>query len=200
MREPHNITLVAELQPDYMGFIFYAPSPRFVHTLAIESVQHLPETVEKVGVFVNETLEKVVRIAAMYTLRTIQLHGNETPTYCATLQDHGFTVLKAFAIATEEDIHSISLYKNFIDMAVLDTKGKNLGGNGIVFDWNLLESYTVELPFLLSGGISLANIATLLAIKHPNLCGIDVNSKFEIEAGMKDIPALKELFSKVKAT
>ncbi len=197
MREPQNIEKIAKLQPDYLGLIFYEKSPRFVCDLPVEVLQKLPKNIEKVGVFVNETTEKILQIAKHYELKTLQLHGAESSEFCRHLQKQGFTIFKAFNIGTRNDILAIHAYQNSINLAVLDAKGTHLGGNGTSFDWALLDDYSFEIPFLLSGGISLDNIAEVLALKHPKLCGIDVNSKFEIAAGIKNVEMLRILKSKL---
>jgi phosphoribosylanthranilate isomerase len=195
MKNPQNIEAVLQLKPNYLGFIFYDQSPRFVANLPETLLQNIPNTVEKVAVFVNETLANIFPITQKYRLKTIQLHGQESPLFCKNLQAEGFKVWKAFNIAEIKDIEHIANYAEVIDLAVLDAKGKSLGGNGTVFDWNLLENYTYKVPFLLSGGISMDNIAKVLQLKHEQLVGIDVNSKFELEAGIKDVFALQSLFA-----
>lgn len=197
MREPQNIEEIAKLQPDYLGLIFYEKSPRFVRDLAIEVLQKLPKSIEKVGVFVNETIENILQIAKHYEIKTLQLHGAESPEFCSHLQKQGFTIFKAFNIGTKNDILAINDYQYAINLAILDAKGTHLGGNGTSFDWTLLDNYSFEIPFLLSGGISLDNIAEVLALKHPKLYGIDVNSKFEIVAGIKNVEMLRVLKSKL---
>ncbi len=194
MREPQNCIEVAALSPNYMGFIFYEKSPRFVADLSPDIIHKLAKSIEKVAVFVNETENKILEIAKKYNITTLQLHGNESPEFCQLLRKQGFTIFKAFNISNVEDINKISLYENYIDFALLDAKGQQLGGNGTTFDWNLLDNYNFSIPFFLSGGISAENIAMVLAIKHPKLYGIDVNSKFELTPALKNIEQLKTLF------
>jgi phosphoribosylanthranilate isomerase len=193
MCEPQNIKDIANLCPNYLGLIFYEKSPRFVDNLPAEILQELPINIEKVGVFVNETEEKILQITNQYAIETLQLHGTESPEFCKQLRQQGFTIFKAFNIGKQEDIEAIDLYKNCIDLAVLDAKGKQLGGNGTSFDWALLDNYIYDIPFLLSGGISLDNISAVLALKHPKLYPIDINSKFEISAGFKDVAMVEKL-------
>jgi phosphoribosylanthranilate isomerase len=189
-----NLSEVSLLQPDYLGFIFYPLSPRYAGNLPPTVLQNLPQDIEKVGVFVNESIATMQQTATHYHIRTLQLHGHESPATCQALQAQNYQVIKAFHIENQEDISKIAAYVPFINYALLDTKGKHLGGNGITFDWGLLQNYTFDLPFFLSGGISLANITQIYALKHPQLIGIDVNSQFELTAGLKDIEQLKKLF------
>jgi phosphoribosylanthranilate isomerase len=193
LKYPPNIAAVAALVPDYLGFIFYPKSLRFVDNLQPITLEKLPQNIEKVGVFVDETADNILQIANQFGFRNLQLHGTESPAFCAKLKEKGYNIFKAFHIENQADIQKLASYQTSIDFALLDTKGKQLGGNGISFDWNLLQFYDFETPFLLSGGISLENIAEVLQIKHPKLYGIDVNSKFELEAGLKNIEKLTAL-------
>jgi phosphoribosylanthranilate isomerase len=193
MREPKNIDLVSHLLPNYLGFIFYEKSKRFVADISPKILQEIPNNIEKVAVFVNETEDVIENIAHKYHFKTLQLHGNESPDFCKSLQQKGYTILKAFNVAEVEDIAQIAAYQKSIDFALLDAKGKEAGGNGVTFDWKLLENYAYEIPFFLSGGISLDNMAELKTLQHPKLYAIDVNSKFEISAGLKDVELLKKL-------
>lgn len=197
MREPENIHLVANLFPDYLGFIFYEKSKRFVADILPKTLQEIPKNIEKVAVFVNEKAEVIEAIAHKYHFKILQLHGNESPSFCKTLQEKGYTIIKAFNIADVEDIAQIATYHNSIDFALLDAKGKEAGGNGVTFDWQLLEKYDYEIPFFLSGGISLENITAIKALNHSKLYAIDVNSKFEISAGLKNVELLQELTQKI---
>lgn len=198
MREPENIHLVSHLFPEYLGFIFYKNSKRFVDNISTIILQQIPKKIEKVAVFVNEEMEVVEAIAQKYHFKTLQLHGNESPTFCKALQQKGYTIIKAFNIADLQDITQIAAYNTSIDFALLDAKGKEAGGNGVTFDWKLLDNYHYEMPFFLSGGISLDNIAAIKALNHPKLHTIDVNSKFEISAGLKNVELLQQLKQKMQ--
>lgn len=198
MKQIPNIRAVAELLPDYLGFIFYPSSPRFVGELPPTALAALPATIEKVGVFVNETIAQMQQIVMNYQFRTLQLHGDESPATCQYLRQQGYQVIKAFHIDSAESIQQIANYQNAIDFALLDTKGKNLGGNGIAFDWKLLEIYTFDLPFFLSGGIGLAHIKQIKELNHPKLVAIDINSQFELSAGLKDVEKLSMLLKSIR--
>jgi phosphoribosylanthranilate isomerase len=134
-----------------------------------------------------------------YDLQYVQLHGNEMPDICRSIRQKGVSVIKAFSIDEQFNFAMLNNYKSFCDLFLFDTKGENPGGNGAAFDWKLLRKYDNEKPFLLSGGIDLDNIDEIITLsKTLPIYGIDVNSKFETEPGMKDIAKLEELFSLIR--
>ena len=200
MRDAENIREVEALGIDLMGFIFWPKSSRYVS----ERPTYLPTQCKRVGVFVDEDIETVTRIADEYALDFVQLHGHETPSYCAQL--NGKHLIKAFNIATAADFEATKPYEGIVDHFLFDTKGKSVGGNGEKFDWNVLKDYVGETPFLLSGGIgpddaelltsfsdqgqSVA-LRTLLSLTSKNCIGIDLNSKFEDAPALKNIQKLK---------
>ena len=185
MRDAENIREVEALGIDLMGFIFWPKSSRYVS----ERPTYLPTQCKRVGVFVDEDIETVTRIADEYALDFVQLHGHETPSYCAQL--NGKHLIKAFNIATAADFEATKPYEGIVDHFLFDTKGKSVGGNGEKFDWNVLKDYVGETPFLLSGGIGPDDAERLKAFHHPKCIGIDLNSRFEIEPGIKDIIKLE---------
>ncbi len=185
-----NIIQVAALQPDYMGFIFYSQSKRFVgEDFQLPGIS--PE-IKKVGVFVNATIEYINEKISKYKLDIIQLHGDETPDFCEELKPL-VKVMKAFGIEENFDFKVLELYKNSCDYFLFDTKTKEYGGSGKQFDWNILKNYNNVLPYFLSGGLDLENINNLLTTSNIKLFAIDVNSKFEIEPGIKNIELLKKI-------
>ena len=147
MRDAENIREVEAMGIDLMGFIFWPKSSRYVS----ERPAYLPTKCKRVGVFVDEDIEKVRHIADDYALDYIQLHGHESPEYCVLLKGH--KLIKAFNIATKEDLEATKPYEGLVDYFLFDTKGKSVGGNGEKFDWTVLEAYQGNTPFLLSGGI-----------------------------------------------
>ena len=153
MRDAENISELIKLKPDYMGFIFYEKSKRFVSNFPeIE----IPSEIKKVGVFVNETIDEVIEIAEEYELGAIQLHGNESPEYCEELKVlmiRDVEIFKAFSVDDSFDFSITEAYQKMCDYLLFDTKGKEYGGNGVKFNWQVLDSYKGETPFLLSGGI-----------------------------------------------
>ena len=191
MREARNIREVEALGIDLMGFIFWPKSSRYVSIRP----NYLPQKVKRVGVFVNEDIEQVKRIAETYVLDYIQLHGSESPEYAQQLRD--WKVIKAFNIATTADLGITNLYKGIADCFLFDTKGKSVGGNGEKFDWSVLEDYTGDTPFLLSGGIGPDDAERVRAFHHPKCIGIDLNSRFETTPAIKDIAALQRFLSQL---
>jgi phosphoribosylanthranilate isomerase len=185
MKHAENIRNVAALVPDYMGFIFYHPSPRFVDSLTALPVVN-PKT-ERVFVFVNETLEKVMNISRLAGVTHVQLHGQESPSMCAALQDQGFTVIKALSIHSDFDFSALKHYNRNVSYFLFDTKGKHPGGNAVRFDWKILERYHQKIPFFLSGGLSEENLDEIELLREMNLYALDVNSGVEISPGVKDI-------------
>jgi phosphoribosylanthranilate isomerase len=197
MRDAENIKAVAALSPDYMGFIFYKDSPRFVDELPMDVLGGLSVTINKVAVFVNEDIETIREIIDKYNFDFVQLHGNESPAFCKRLKDDAI-VIKAFGIDKNFDFKQLEKYKNKADLFLFDTKTSAHGGSGLTFDWNILDKYEMEIPFFLSGGLSPDNIEEVKSITHPAFYGVDLNSKFEISPGLKDIEKLEKAFGTIK--
>lgn len=195
MRLASNIKDLGALDIDFMGFIFYNKSSRNVEELP---VIHIPERIQRVGVFVNASIEKIEQKAAKFHLDYIQLHGDESPEFCEELQQKGYTLFKAFAVDDNFDFKILEAYENGCAYFLLDAKGSSYGGNGIQFDWKILDQYTSQKPFFLSGGIDLKSIQSVLNLELPQLYGIDVNSKFELSPALKDISKIKKLVKKIK--
>lgn len=190
MKHAANIAAVADLQPDYMGFICYEKSPRFISEISSELIKYVPPTIKTTGVFVNEKLEVVEAAIVKYKFKAIQLHGNEPPEYCASLRSYGVEVIKAFGIHDDFDFTTLVPYSNVVDYFLFDTQTVAHGGSGKVFDWNLIERYQLQKPYFLSGGIELGHAEKFKDMEDHRLYGVDLNSKFEIEPGMKDIEKL----------
>ena len=200
MKYQDNIIEVAEMQPNYMGFIFYDKSPRnFKGT-----IPDLPKSIKKVGVFVNASLAEVIDKVNTYNLQAIQLHGEESPKFCSALRRYPdfisktpIDIIKVFSIKNEFDFSILKSYESVCDYFLFDTKGKNHGGNGYTFNWSVLNNYTSSKPYFLSGGIGLEEMEKLKSFMKSDASKyckvIDVNSKFEIEPGLKDIEKLKKL-------
>ncbi|MCL7988905.1 phosphoribosylanthranilate isomerase [Sphingobacterium sp. lm-10] len=185
MKESTNIASLLQLPVDYIGLIFYEKSLRFAGNVDPQIfAQH---TIRKVGVFVNQPIEDVLERQLDFQLDVIQLHGQEPPSYCAALKDKGFTVWKAFGVNTEFDFTKLDEYGDVVDCFLFDTQTPAHGGSGNTFDWGLLNHYTGQLPYLLSGGIGLHNLEAALEQKDTRLIGLDLNSKLEIAPGIKDI-------------
>lgn len=201
MRDAENIKALAALNPDFMGFIFYDKSPRFVgDMLSIELLQQLPKSIKKVGVFVNATESFIMQSVRKYGLDYVQLHGKEMPDFCKNLRLKGINIIKAFSVDENFMFSMLNNYKPHVDFFLFDTKTKTgeEGGTGIKFDWNILKKYDNEKPFLLAGGIDLDNINDLEQLSGMNIYAIDVNSKFELAPAMKDINKIRQLATIIK--
>lgn len=195
MRDARNIRSIEALGVDLIGMIFFSGSPRFVDTIP----SYMPQKEKRVGVFVNADVDEMLQTADRYQLSTIQLHGDEPKETCNKLRTEGYHLIKAFQIAEPEDLKKTSEYDGLCDYYLFDTKSPSYGGTGKKFDWNVLQHYSGNTPFLLSGGISLACIDSLLAFDHPQCAGFDLNSQFEIKPGLKDTALIKQ-FIKIIVT
>lgn len=199
LNERENIQAVAGLQPHYIGLICYDKSPRFINNLQTEAVANLPKNIIKTGVFVNESAETIQQLIDKYQLGAIQLHGSETPEFCTQFKDK-VEVIKAFGVDENFDFNQLDAYANVVDLFLFDTKTAAHGGSGKAFNWDILKNYTGNVPFMLSGGISPENIAEAAAVSHPQFYGLDLNSRFEIQPGIKNIEALQKAFNTIKET
>ena len=215
MKYIENIQQVAELQPDYLGFIFYEKSKRNFDGI----IPELPKSIKKVGVFVNETIDEVLSKIRKHDLQTVQLHGDETVTYINELKCHfeqseksyqknlkhplesargnnSLEIIKVFGIKDEFNFDILKPYEDVVDYFLFDTKGKERGGNGVTFNWKVLQKYTSKKPYFLSGGIGLENTNNVLSFlrkQQSNYCyALDINSKFESKPGVKKIEELQE--------
>ncbi len=216
MKYKDNIQAVANLQPDYLGFIFYDQSARHFNT----TIPELPKTIKKVGVFVNAKVDFIVDMISKHNLHAVQLHGNESPEYCDKLRkvchaelvsesqlkpkNDVIEIIKVFSIKDEFNFKQLEAYEDVIDYFLFDTKGKLPGGNGFTFNWNVLKDYPSTKPYFLSGGIGINEVESVLAfLQKPEsqYCyAIDVNSKFEIEPGLKNIAALEKFKTQVTSS
>jgi len=195
LKYPENIQAVSDLKPDFMGFIFYPKSPRYAEPLDNAVLNSLPATIKKIGVFVNEDLENILTIAYKYKLDGLQLHGAELVDMCRELKKLGYLVIKAFPIAETYNFKVTKSYEGVCDYFLFDTKTEAYGGSGLKFNWKMLNEYTGDTPFLLSGGIALDDAEAIQKIEHPKFAGIDLNSKFEVKPGLKNISLLKDFIS-----
>lgn len=194
MTNGENIRQTEQLGVDFIGFIFYPRSPRFL----FEMPTYLPVRSRRIGVFVNESKDNILMYADRFGLDYIQLHGNESPEYCHNLQAAGMKLIKAFSIATPRDLSSVSAYEGLCQYYLFDTKTSQYGGSGNQFDWTLLNRYTGNTPFLLSGGINQYSAAAIRNFHHPRLAGVDINSRFESSPGLKDIGRIQTFISELR--
>ena len=188
MKYPENILEVGSLLPDYMGFIFWEKSARYFDGI----IPELPKSIKKVGVFVNAPLNEILEKIKTHNLQAVQLHGDESVEFCESLKKNTpklIDVIKVFPILDTFDFGILNSYEKVCDFFLFDTKGKLPGGNGTTFDWKVLEQYPSTKPFFLSGGIGIEELDSINEILKTNLpiYAIDVNSKFEIEPGLKNI-------------
>ncbi|MGY8915621.1 MAG: phosphoribosylanthranilate isomerase [Flavobacteriales bacterium] len=198
MKYAENMEAVAHLGPDYLGFIFWEPSKRFF----TGNLGTLPSSIKRVGVFVDASMDDIIQKVLDFELQAVQLHGNETPKFCKDLKENHtihqlgtLEIVKVFSIIDEFDFSVLAEYEPVCDYYLFDTKGKLPGGNGYTFSWEVLKNYPSTKPFFLSGGIGLEELdklATFLQRPESQYChAIDVNSKFEVEPGRKQIEKLK---------
>ncbi|MDC8004422.1 phosphoribosylanthranilate isomerase [Aureisphaera galaxeae] len=191
----HNTAAVDELRPDYLGFIFYEKSPRNFDRESISDTR----TSKRVGVFVDASIEFIIEKTKQFGFDVIQLHGEESDRYCWVLKDQlaseAVELWKVFSIKDTFDFKILQSYESVVDKYLFDTKGKEKGGNGYTFDWSVLKDYPSKKPFVLSGGIGLEEMDKVRALLQTDLpiYAIDVNSRFEVKPGLKDISALKKL-------
>ena len=195
MKYPENILEVGALLPDYMGFIFWDNSARYFNG----AIPELIKTVKKVGVFVNQSQEEILEKVRTYNLQAVQLHGNESVDFLSELKKqlpNKTEIIKVFSADENFDFEVIKPFEAVTDYFLFDTKGKLPGGNGTTFDWTILKKYNSDKPFFLSGGIGINELKAIEEISKTNLpiYAVDINSKFEIEPGLKN----KNLFSNFK--
>lgn len=197
LRDPENIKAVAALAPDYVGLICYGLSPRYVKDMPADVLNNLSAGISKTAVFVDETKETIDRLIDTYGFTTIQLHGKESPEFAGSFRNQ-VTVFKAFGLDNDFDFGQLDNYVTKVDYFLFDTKTDSHGGSGKTFNWNVLDKYNLDVPFFLSGGLSINNLEEVTKITHPQFYGVDLNSRFETAPGMKDIEKLKKAFDMIK--
>lgn len=195
MKYPENILEVGALLPDYMGFIFWEKSARYFNG----EIPELIGTIKKVGVFVNQSQEEILEKVTKYNLQAVQLHGNESVEFLSELRTKlkkNIEIIKVFSADNDFDFEIIKPFESVCDYFMFDTKGRLPGGNGTTFEWTILKKYNSDKPFFLSGGIGISELKAIEEISKTNLpiYAVDINSKFEIEPGLKN----KNLFSNFK--
>lgn len=199
MKHPENIREVAELVPDYMGFIFYEKTPRFFDA----EIPEIPKSIKKTGVFVDADAAFILEKIKEHNLNAVQLHGKESAEFCEKLKEsineNGIEIIKVFSVKDDFVFDKLKKYEGLVDFFLFDTKGKNKGGNGVSFNWEILKGYPSTTPFFLSGGIGLEEAEEIKKLsdffrkkgKEKLLYAVDVNSRFESEPGLKEIEKLK---------
>ena len=200
MKYPDNIREVGALLPDYMGFIFWEKSARYFDGI----IPDLPKSIRKVGVFVNATSDEILEKIKKHDLQAVQLHGSESVEFCESLKKKlpkGIEVIKVFSILNTFDFAALKPFEPLCDYFLFDTKGKLPGGNGTTFDWKVLEQYPSKKPFFLSGGIGIEELEDVKQVLKTNLpiYAIDVNSKFELNPGLKNIQLCTDAIYRVSS-
>lgn len=211
MRDADNIRDISALGVDMIGLIFYPPSPRYVQQFSSgagiipDYAPDMGKTPLRVGVFVDDMPQNIVTRVYNYKLDYIQLHGNEPRETLENLRatidpdiKPNIKIIKAISVSSAEDIKKYKEYVGAADLFLFDTKCKTVGGSGEQFDWQVLQAYDGDVPFLLSGGIGPDDAERIKNFHHPKCIGIDLNSKFEIEPALKDVDKLKQFLVKVK--
>ena len=208
IREVENLfTLHSSFLAFWMGFIFYPKSSRYVS----ERPAYLPQKCKRVGVFVDATIDDILKRIADYGLDMIQLHGHESPDFISQFKygavaprpckggvGGGVSIIKAFNIATKEDLDATAPYAGLVDYFLFDTKGPSVGGNGEKFDWDVLTAYNGNTPFLLSGGIGPDDAERIRLFHHPKCIGLDLNSRFESAPALKDVTTLSRFLDEIE--
>ena len=211
MRDADNIRDISALEVDMIGLIFYPPSPRYVQQFSSgagiipDYAPDMGKTPLRVGVFVDDMPQNIVTRVYNYKLDYIQLHGNEPRETLENLRatidpdiKPKIKIIKAISVSSAEDIKKYKEYVGAADLFLFDTKCKTVGGSGELFDWQVLQAYDGDVPFLLSGGIGPDDAERIQNFHHPKCIGIDLNSKFEIGPALKDVEKLKQFLVKVK--
>lgn len=211
MRDADNIRDISALGVDMIGLIFYPPSPRYVQQFSSgagiipDYAPDMGKTPLRVGVFVDDMPQNIVTRVYNYKLDYIQLHGNEPRETLENLRatidpdiKPKIKIIKAISVSSAEDIKKYKEYVGAADLFLFDTKCKTVGGSGELFDWQVLQAYDGDVPFLLSGGIGPDDAERIQNFHHPKCIGIDLNSKFEIEPALKDVEKLKHFLVMVK--
>lgn len=197
MRDPENLKQLLKLNPDYVGFILYPKSKRFLG-MEYELTVDIPPSIKKVGVFVNALIDDVFFWVNRLNLDLLQLHGDEPVEYCKELQKLKIPMIKAFGIDESFDFSILAKYESYCEYFLFDTKTAALGGSGKHFNWDLLKGYTSNKPFFLSGGIGTDDVDALKTISGLSIHSIDINSRFEDSPGMKNIEMLRRFITEFR--
>ena len=200
MRDANNIRQLIQLPIDYIGFIFYEKSARYVQLIPEIIHSELFNKIRKVGVFVNADIDFILKKIEEFNLNAVQLHGKETPQYLIELRIKSLNleIWKVFSVDDTFDFNETKGYEALADKFLFDTKTPLHGGSGQKFDWEILKNYNGQTPFFLSGGISAADTKGVKSIRHPQFFGLDLNSKFEISPAFKDVEMLRKFISNLQ--
>ncbi len=199
LNDPANTEKIAATLPDFMGFIFYPLSKRYVGDKPPDSLfSAVPDGILKTGVFVNSRPGEVIEKMNFYNLDILQLHGEETPEYCRSLKKEGLTIIRAIAISSSFSFKTAQQYMEVCDYFLFDTKTPGKGGSGIRFDWNIIDKYSLPKQFFLSGGIGPDDAFLIKKIDNDKLFAVDINSRFESRPGIKECNKVKDFINEIK--
>lgn len=201
MTQPEQVAQLGEMGVSFAGFIFYPKSPRYVFKHMTITQLRKENTINKVGVFVNASIEEVLHMVDECRLHMVQLHGDESPKYCEKIADY-VSVVKAFRMSENDSPDwMIRPYMDVCDMFMFDTMGAGYGGTGKKFDWSMIKDSVIGKPFFLSGGIEPGDVGKLQEFsKEPvakALFSLDINSKFETSPGVKDMELVRKFVGEV---
>jgi len=197
MKYLENTQEIVKLMPDFMGFIFYEKSQRSVEELSVHMLlETLVPPIKIVGVFVNATKRQLLFNKNKFNY--VQLHGDESPQYCCALAEEGVKIIKAFGVDDDFDFDKLKEYIPFCDYFLFDTKTAAYGGSGKKYNWQKLQEYEFDLPFFLSGGISVEDAEAIKELNHPQLYAVDINSKFELRPGLKNVDSVKTFIKEIR--
>jgi phosphoribosylanthranilate isomerase len=199
MRDELNIRELVKIHPDYIGFIFYQESKRFIgENFNLKILEYIPESINKVGVFVKATKEYILERMNIFGLNLVQLHGGEPVEFCKELNNEGISIIKAFGVDEKFDFKTLNLFKPYCKYFLFDTKCDIYGGSSRKFNRDIFKEYDNEKPFFLSGGISLEDADSIKDLENLNIHAVDINSRFELKPGLKDILRIKKFIKKLK--
>lgn len=203
MRDKKNLKEVLALLPDFMGFIFYPESKRYVGEDFVLKKDEIDfGNCKRVGVFVDQSLEEIKRAAVAADLQVVQLHGAETPEYCKDIRAKfpELVIWKSFQVGKDFNLSNLKAYTDCVDAFLFDTASENFGGSGESFDWSLIAEYDGMLPLILAGGIGPDNVsrATELVRKGLPIVAVDLNSKVEVKPGLKSPLLLDKAIRQLK--
>lgn len=196
MKYTQNRQEVEKLDIDFLGYIFYGPSKRFVGETPEPGLFNSEKP--KVGVFVDENAFEILALSRNLGFEWVQLHGKENPKTCQLLKRQGLKIIKAFSVDENFDFETTLPYEKVANYFLFDTKTENHGGSGQKFNWSVLDKYDGHIPFFLSGGIGPEDAESILKTNHPKLTGVDVNSGFEDEPGLKNMEKLEKFIIEIK--
>ncbi|TAJ12352.1 phosphoribosylanthranilate isomerase [Marinilabiliaceae bacterium JC017] len=200
MRDAGNITRLTALKPDYIGFIFYPKSPRYIgKALTPQLMYSIPRNITKTGVFVNASTGEIAQAIADYRLDAVQLHGSESPEKCFLIKQFGVRVIKAFGVDETFDFQTTVRYQDYCDFFLFDTRTPEHGGSGHKFKWDILKKYNQYRPFFLSGGITLEDTEDISALSSINPYAVDINSRFETAPAVKDLSQVEAFITKIRS-